>query len=340
MATVLRAGWALLVLGFLASAGSGQQPATPSSGEASLPGGTAATVNGQPVPEVAVQRGLRRLPAEKQAQARSEILNFLIDTALVDQYLAQARVEVDAREVDTRLQEVKDEISKGGQPLAKVLEELLLTEDELRTQLAAELRWEKFCNNQVADKDLRDLFDKNPEMFDGSMVRARHILLTPPAGDSQAAERAHAQLAAIRQQVEEQVARELAKLTVDADSSIREKARARLTETAFAEAATKDSVCPSKAQGGDLGWFPRAGSMVEPFARAAFALQPYQMSDVVATQFGQHLILVTDRRPGKPTKFEDIKDVVKEIYCERLREALCSQLRPKATIVLAGQAKP
>src|SRR5207249_9554028 len=95
----------------------------------------------------------------------------------------------------------------------------------------------------------------------------------------------------------------------------------------------KGSACPSKEKGGDLGWFRRVGSMVEPFARTAFALKPYQMSDPVASKFGTHLILVTDRRPGKPAKFEEVKEVVKDVYCDRLRDDMLTQLRSRAQIV-------
>ena len=52
--------------------------------------------------------------------------------------------------------------------------------------------------------------------------------------------------------------------------------------------------------------------MVEPFAKAAFTLPPYKVSDVVTTQFGHHLILVTERKPGKAVKYEEIKEDVKE----------------------------
>ena len=76
------------------------------------------------------------------------------------------------------------------------------------------------------------------------------------------------------------------------------------------------STCNSKSEGGDLRWFPRYGSMVEPFAKAAYALKPFEVSDVTVTPFGYHLILVVGRRPGTPTKFEDprVKDAVKEVY--------------------------
>jgi len=177
-------------------------------------------------------------------------------------------------------------------------------------------------------------------MFDGTMVSARHILLTPPAGDARANEEARGRLLGFKKQVEEEVARGLAKLPPETEAIEREKGRRKLTDEAFAALAAKESACPSKADGGNLGYFPRAGSMVEPFARAAFALQPYQMSDVVTTQFGHHLILVTDRKAGKETKFEDVKDEVKEVFGDQLREAVCARLRPNAKVVVTPPPKP
>ncbi len=61
----------------------------------------------------------------------------------------------------------------------------------------------------------------------------------------------------------------------------------------FAELARKNSDCPSGAEGGDLGQFPR-GAMVPEFDKAAFALEPGQVSDVIETAFGYHLIQRTE----------------------------------------------
>ena len=62
----------------------------------------------------------------------------------------------------------------------------------------------------------------------------------------------------------------------------------------FAEAAGEVSLCPSGHAGGDLGFFGR-GMMVKPFEDAAFALEKGELSKPVQTQFGWHLILVTDK---------------------------------------------
>src|SRR5437879_2603117 len=82
------------------------------------------------------------------------------------------------------------------------------------------------ANGQITEKDVKEVFDKNPEIFDGSMVRARHILLTPPAGDAAAAEQAKQQLERDKQQIENEVAQGLAKLPATADAITRERERA------------------------------------------------------------------------------------------------------------------
>src|SRR5262249_9400792 len=162
-------------------------------------------------------------------------------------------------------------------------------------------------NQQADEKTLRKYFDENKEMFDGSLVRARHVLLTPKPGDAQEATKAQQQLAAWKKQIEDQAVVGVAKLPANTEPLEKEKARVKLCEDGCGAIAQKDSACPSKAKGGDIGQFPRAGSMVEPFAKAAFALKPYQISDPVKTQFGVHIILCTDKKPWTEPKFDLVK---------------------------------
>jgi peptidyl-prolyl cis-trans isomerase C len=296
----------------------------------------AATVNGQPIYELAVQRGLERVPPAKRAQARPELINYLVDNLLIEQHLKQLGVAVDKAEVDKRVAEMRAELKKAGRDFDKMLAEIKVSEAELREHIAADLRWYKHASAQATDKVLKELFASSKDMFDGTTVRARHILLSPPAGDAEAAE---ARLRAFKKQIEAQVEAGLAKLPAGTDKLGREKARGTLLIDSFAAIAKEKSACPTKNNGGDVGWFQKAGFMVAPFSQAAFALQPNQMSDVVRTPFGLHLILVTERKPGRDVKFEDVKEMVKEVYCERLHETLAGQVRARSKIVINPEPK-
>ena len=95
----------------------------------------------------------------------------------------------------------------------------------------------------------------------------------------------------------------------------REKAEAIRKRVAagedFATVAKAESKCPSAAKGGDLGYFGK-GQMVPAFETAAFSLKPGQISEVVETQFGYHVIKVTDRKQAETVKFNDVKDKIED----------------------------
>jgi parvulin-like peptidyl-prolyl isomerase len=335
MRGLLGSCWSVAVLGLCSFCVQAQQPAAPEAPPA-VPGGNAvaATVNGQPILEVAVQRGLQRVPPARHKEARPELLNYLIDNVLIDQYLQQLQVAVDSQEVDKHLAEIKAEMTKEKRDFAKMLQEMQLTEAELRQHITADLRWEKFADSRATDKVLAETFTSQRYLFDGSQVHARHILLTAPGTDPQAAAEAIKNLKNYRAEIEQKVAAGLAKLPPQSDNLEREKARTRLLDDAFVEMARSHSACPSKERGGDVGWFQGIGFMVEPFSRAAFALKPFEISDVVKTPFGYHLIMPIDRKPGREVKLEDVKELVKEYYSNSLRESLARQVRERSQIVI------
>ena len=213
--------WSAPVLVLSCLSASAQTPAVPAA-PAAAPG-VAARVNGQAVPEKAVQRALERLPPDKRDAARREIVDYLIDTALLDQYVLQLpQYAVGPKDVDAKEEEVKGELKKEGSDLPKMLLQMNLTEPELREQIAADLRWNKFCTDLAKEDQLKKLFDAEKELFDGTAVRARHILLTPAMDDPKAVEAAAAQLLEIKKRIEAEVEAGLAKLPKDADNLARE----------------------------------------------------------------------------------------------------------------------
>ena len=133
----------------------------------------------------------------------------------------------------------------------------------------------------ATDVDARAFYDNNPDKFkQAATVRASHILLKVPENAPEA-EKTKA-----RTQIE----------------GILKRARSGEDFAALAKQYSQDG---SAAQGGDLGYFERE-RMVPAFSQAAFALQPGQLSDVVTTQFGFHIIKVTDRKPPAAVPYEQV----------------------------------
>ena len=97
--------------------------------------------------------------ADQQPQARPAILDFLIDNVLLDQYLAQHGVTVDKKEVEDRIQQVRDEAKKDNKTFELLLRDLMSTEQEFRTHVEAQIRWDKYVNQQATDEALRKLFN-------------------------------------------------------------------------------------------------------------------------------------------------------------------------------------
>lgn len=129
-------------------------------------------------------------------------------------------------------------------------------------------------NIQVTDEEVKEFYEEHKEQFvSPESVRAQHILVK-----------------------EEDKAKEIL-------AEIKEG-------LSFEEAAKKYSECPSKAQGGDLGEFTK-GKMVPEFEAAAFELAVGELSDLVKTQFGYHIIKVTDKKEKGTKNFEEVKSQIK-----------------------------
>jgi len=102
----------------------------------------------------------------------------------------------------------------------------------------------------------------------------------------------------------------------------------------FTELAKAESTGPSGPNGGDLGYFRRHGQMVEPFAEAAFDLEAGAFTtEPVQTQFGWHIIKVTDRRMSEPATLDELRNEFVTQIAEQRIEALIEDLRRDADIV-------
>ncbi len=155
----------------------------------------------------------------------------------------------------------------------------------------------------VPDSELKRFYDENASRYTAAEERrASHILIKADK-DMAAADRAAAK--------------------AKAEALL---AQLRAKPAAFAELAAKNSDDPgSAAQGGDLDFFGR-GAMVKPFEDAAFAMQVGETSNLVESDFGYHIIRLTDKRGGQKKSFDAVRaeilaEVQKQLAQKRFAEA-------------------
>jgi len=165
---------------------------------------------------------------------------------------------------------------------------------------------------QVTDQEAQAFYDTHPALFDtGERVRASHILVRVPPSATPAQ----------KEQLRKKAEGLLAKVRAGQD---------------FAALARQSSEDPgSAAKGGDLGAFGR-GMMVPPFDQAAFSLKPGEVSPLVETQFGFHVIKLTEKQAARKMSFPEIKDRLKMDMSQQKRQqaqqSFLNGLRAKAKI--------
>lgn len=299
------------------------QAPTPPTGQTASPAGqgaipptkTVATVNGSPITmgeiELVLKKAGPKATAPTEAQRREmqqEALTMLIDDQLMRDFLRKKGPTVTLDEVNKQMAELVEGLKKDKKTLADYLKEQNQTEAQLRTDIEGWLQWNAFIKQQVTDAELKKYYDETKDFFDRVVVRASHIVLrvTPGAPDEER-KAVKAKLEAWRKDIIE-------------------------GKTDFAKAAKEHSQCTSAPNGGDIGFFPRKLAVEEPFAKAAFALKVGDISDVVQTDFGYHLIKVTDRKAGTPSDFNKIKDEVRELLVEELRVQILAEQRQTAKV--------
>jgi peptidyl-prolyl cis-trans isomerase C len=291
--------------------------------EEQVPKDKVAVVNGTVITRLDLERRMadtqRRLSNAGQplsdsqlAEIKKQALEDLIDRELLYQESQRQGIKVDKAAIDREIEALKSRFPSEAE-LKKSLARMGLSESAVRLRFLQERAIRELIEKEfgqkvsVADREVKAYYDKYPSFFkEPEKVRARHILIkVDPQADP-------AEKAGARKKLEK----------------IQQKLR---KGEDFADLARKFSQCPSAANGGDLGSFER-GQMVKPFEEAAFALNPGDVSDIVETRFGYHLIEVIDRQPETIIPYEDVKDrlaryvkqekIQKEVrvYAEKLKE--------------------
>lgn len=222
-------------------------------------------------------------------QLRDSVVNMLVDKEVIGAEIKAEKIEITTEQVDKRFdemvaqsgknaKEIEDELAKMGMTVANIKE-------QIQWQLGVEALVDKNSKiEKVSDADAKKFYDENKQYFEQpEQVQASHILIKTEGMDDAKKAEAKKKLEGIAKQVKD-----------GGD---------------FAKLATDNSDCPSKAKGGDLGYFGR-GQMVKPFEDAAYGMKVGDVSDIVETQFGYHIIKVTGKKEAKTQSFDDAKEMI------------------------------
>lgn len=261
------------------------------------------------------QQNQKLNPAELN-QLKTGVLDNLVSQELLFQESKKQKIVVTTAQVDERFASLQKQFP-SPKDFDQALKTTGMTPDSLRRELQRQIAIQDLIQNQVVknvtvtEAEEKDFYDKNPKDFVvPERVHARHILIKVTS-DMTAAQKAEAKKKA------EDI---LAQLRAGAD---------------FATLAKKYSEDSSAASGGDLGTFAR-GQMVKPFEDAAFTLGVNQISNVVETQFGYHIIQVLQKFPPTTASFDTVKAQINQFLLQQKQstavQAYIDGLKKNATI--------
>ncbi len=255
-------------------------------------------------------QSLTPLTPSQMRQLRLEVARNLIDDRLLRQFLAQNAPEPDATTIAQHFKALAKAQQAQGKTLAEFYRDTHQTEAEVRDNIRTMLQLVGYAESQMTEQTLKSYYQAHKDYFDKVTVRASHIVLRiSPHASPQQRQAAREKLEKLRGEI--------------------------LTEKlAFAAAAKQHSHCPSAAKGGDLGFFTRKWMVDEAIAAAAFPLQVGEISEVVETEFGLHLLQVTERTSPVPSSFVLAKEDVRDCMLEEIRQELMTKLHKSANITI------
>ena len=253
----------------------------------------------------------RRMNQEVTDAIKMQVVDQLTKKILLKQFVEKQEISAGAEDIQAEIEKIKFFLQNNPANKDKPLEEILETQGssvtELEDEVSRALALSKYLESSVTAADKKSYFDANKDAFNGARVMASHVLIdTRNLKTDAELEEAKKKIDNVKTQIDK-----------GAD---------------FAEMAKKYSNCPSAENGGDIGFFQRKGSIVEEFAQVAFAMEIGEISEPIKTQFGYHIIKVTDKEEGKAVNYADVADMVDFVYMQIKTEDILKDLYDKAEI--------
>ena len=245
---------------------------------------------------------------------KERVINELIIKTLLDQEIAKRGIKVTNADVDDAIKEIVDKLGSKEQ-LDNVLKQNGVSPAQFKTDLKEEVKMKKLAkelgSSNVSDAEAKKFYNENIDKFKhDERVRASHILISinpEEITEIIKSDKANESLddAAVKAKVDEEIKAKEAKIN-------QLLAEAKKDPSQFAKLAKENSDDTVTAvKGGDLGFFA-AKEMVPEFSKAAFSMKPNTISDKpVRTQYGYHIIMVTDRAAAGTDSFEKVQNDIK-----------------------------
>lgn len=244
---------------------------------------------------------------------KERVVNELIVKALLDEEIAKRDIKVSKDDVEDAIKEIVQKVGSKEQ-LNAVLKKNGISSNQFKADLAEEVKMKKLAkelgNSDVSEAEAKKFYNENIDKFKyPDRVRASHILISANPAEIEeiiASDPANKDLTP--EQIKVKVNEELQSRKAKAEKLLSE---VKADNTQFAKVAKENSDDTTSAvKGGDLGFFAKQ-EMVPEFSQAAFALRPNSVSGVVKTQFGYHIIFVTDRMAAGQEPYEKVKNEIK-----------------------------
>lgn len=269
---------------------------------------------------------------------KDRVVNELIVKALLNQEMQKRGIEVTNKDVDDAVKEIIDKVGSKEQ-LDALLKQNGISNSQFKKDLKEEVKMKKLAkelgSSSVSDAEAKKFYNDNISKFKHpDKVRASHILISVNPQEIEEVVKSDPNNKNIDETaVKAKVAAEVQAKEAKANQIL---AEAKKNPTQFAKLAKENSEDTATAnKGGDLGFFA-AKEMVPEFSKVAFSMKPNTISDKpVKTQFGYHIIMVTDRSAAGQDPFEKVKPSIKA-YLENQKQI---ELIDKLTESLKKSAK-